>query len=248
MSSEPAAPHMLRFGLFELDLRAGELRKQGRNIKLQDQPLQMLELLLRRPGELVTREEVQQALWPADTFVEFDQGLNTAIKKIRLALGDSADNPRFVETIPRKGYRFIAPVEARQAESPAPAIVISRQPHLRWAIILFGLMAGGGVAGWWLHTNRTPEPQLVAVSLTSYPGYETTPTFSPDGNHVAFSWNRQIYVKLIGTDEPVRLTHDESASFSPAWSPDGRPDRVPPVFAGRQARRVPHPGDRRGRT
>ena len=99
------------FGLFELDLSAGELCKQDRRIKLQDQPFQVLVLLLRRPGEVVTREELQQALWPADTFVEFDQGLNTAIKKIRQALGDSADNPRFVETIPRKGYRFIAPVE-----------------------------------------------------------------------------------------------------------------------------------------
>lgn len=78
----------MRFGLFELDLSVGELRKQGRNIKLQDQPLQVLGLLLSRPGEVVTREELQQALWPADTFVEFDQGLNTAIKKIRLALGD----------------------------------------------------------------------------------------------------------------------------------------------------------------
>jgi DNA-binding winged helix-turn-helix (wHTH) protein len=111
MSSQPASQRLVRFGLFELDLAVGELRKQGRKIKLQDQPLQVLELLLNRPGEVVTREQLQQALWPADTFVEFDQGLNTAIKKIRLALGDSADNPRFVETIPRKGYRFIAPVE-----------------------------------------------------------------------------------------------------------------------------------------
>src|SRR6185437_10084650 len=102
MSSQPTAPRVIRFGLFEFDLSAGDLRKQGRKVKLQDQPFQVLLLLLRSPGEIVTREELQQALWAADTFVEFDQGLNTAIKKIRQALGDSADNPRFVETIPRK--------------------------------------------------------------------------------------------------------------------------------------------------
>jgi DNA-binding winged helix-turn-helix (wHTH) protein len=108
MSSQPTAPRAIRFGLFELDLSAGELRKQDREIKLQGQPFQVLVLLLRRPGEVVPREELRNTLWSTDTFVEFDQGLNTAIKKIRLALGDSADNPRFVETIPRKGYRFIA--------------------------------------------------------------------------------------------------------------------------------------------
>src|SRR5690349_7507825 len=103
-------PRLLRFGLFEINLSARQLRKQGRNIKLQEQPFQVLALLVRRPGELVTRDELRRALWSADTFVEFDQALNTAVKKIRLALGDSADNPRFVETIPRKGYRFIAPL------------------------------------------------------------------------------------------------------------------------------------------
>src|SRR5205085_4016643 len=108
MSSQPTASRVIRFGLFELDLSTGKLRKQDREIKLQDQPFQVLVLLLRRPGEVVTREELRNALWPADTFVEFDQGMNTAIKKIRLALGDSADNPRFIQTIPRKGYRFIA--------------------------------------------------------------------------------------------------------------------------------------------
>src|SRR5207247_4242624 len=108
MSSQPTAARVIRFGLFELDLQTSELRKQGRNIKLQDQPFQVLVLLLRHSGEVVTREELRNALWSADTFIEFDQGLNTAIKKIRLALGDAADNPRFIETIPRKGYRFIA--------------------------------------------------------------------------------------------------------------------------------------------
>ena len=102
MSSQPAAQRVIRFGLFEFDLAGSELRKQGRKIKLQDQPFHVLAMLLRRPGEVITREELQRELWPVDTFVEFDQGLNTAIKKIRQALGDSADNPRFVATIPRR--------------------------------------------------------------------------------------------------------------------------------------------------
>src|ERR1700745_2161091 len=101
---------ILRFGVFEVDLRSGELRKQGARIKLQEQPFQVLTVLLQRPGDVVTREELRSQNWPADTFVDFDNSLNTSINKVREALGDSADNPRFVETLPRRGYRFIAPV------------------------------------------------------------------------------------------------------------------------------------------
>ncbi len=102
----------VRFGVFELDLGAGELRKSGRKLRLQEQPLQVLAMLLDRAGEVVTREELRNRLWPSDTFVDFDHGLNTAVNKLREALGDSAANPRFVETLARRGYRFIAPVEA----------------------------------------------------------------------------------------------------------------------------------------
>ena len=100
-----------RFGLFEVDPRDGELRKSGVKLKLQDQPFKVLLKLLQRPGELVTREELRAGLWQEDTFVDFETGLNTAIKRLRETLGDSADNPRFIETLPRRGYRFIAPVE-----------------------------------------------------------------------------------------------------------------------------------------
>src|SRR5688572_6646516 len=110
----PSLPKgLVRFGLFELDLRAGELRKAGLKIRLQEQPLQVLAMLLERPGEVVTREDLQQRLWAGDTFVDFENSLNKDINKIREALGDSAENPRFVETIPRRGYRFIAPVGSR---------------------------------------------------------------------------------------------------------------------------------------
>ncbi len=100
----------VRAGLFEIDLSSAELRKNGRRVPLQEQPFRVLSLLLERPGEVVTREELQTRVWPADTYVGFDEGINTAIRKLRLAFGDSADNPRFIETLPRRGYRFIAPV------------------------------------------------------------------------------------------------------------------------------------------
>ena len=106
-SSEPKS-RIVRFGLFEADLQRRVLTREGLRVKLQDQPFEVLALLLERPGETVTREEIQQKLWPVDTYVAFDDGLNTAIKKLRLALDDSADNPRFIGTVPRRGYRFLA--------------------------------------------------------------------------------------------------------------------------------------------
>src|SRR5437899_1341639 len=101
----------VRFGAFELDQDAGELRKQGTRMKLQEQPLQMLQVLMQRPGEVVTREELQQKIWPSDTFVDFDHGINNAIKRLREALGDAAETPRYIETLPRRGYRFIGKIE-----------------------------------------------------------------------------------------------------------------------------------------
>jgi DNA-binding winged helix-turn-helix (wHTH) protein len=106
----PTGPRLVRFGVFEMDLDAGELRKNGGRIRLQEQPFQVLAFLLEREGLVITREEFREKIWPADTFVDFDHSLNTAVNKIREALGDSAASPRFVETIARRGYRFIAPV------------------------------------------------------------------------------------------------------------------------------------------
>ena len=101
---------VVKFGVYEVDPHAGELRRNGVKIKLQEQPFQVLAMLLERPGEVISREELQRRLWPADTFVDFDHSLNAAIKRLRDALRDSADNPRFVETLARRGYRFVAPV------------------------------------------------------------------------------------------------------------------------------------------
>src|ERR1700693_184613 len=102
----------VRFGVFEVDLRAGELKKKGTRIRLQGQPFLLLITLLKQRGEVVTREELRRTLWPEDTFVDFDHSLGSAANKLRDALGDSATNPRFIETLPRRGYRFIAPFEA----------------------------------------------------------------------------------------------------------------------------------------
>src|ERR1700733_1997465 len=124
MNLPPPGRKIARFGLYEADLQGYVLTKAGLRIRLQDQPFQGLAVLVERPGEVVTREEIRQKLWSADTFVEFDDGLNNAIKKLRAALSDAADNPRFIETVPRRGYRFLAPVDfdaaAATAGQPAP--------------------------------------------------------------------------------------------------------------------------------
>jgi TolB-like protein/DNA-binding winged helix-turn-helix (wHTH) protein/Flp pilus assembly protein TadD len=119
------SPRLIRFGVFELDLRSGELQKQGRKIRLEGQPLHVLICLLENAGELVTREELHRKLWPADTFVNFEHGLNAAVKRLRQALSDSADNPRFVETLPRRGYRFIAPIQAAGVSGDVPAVNVA---------------------------------------------------------------------------------------------------------------------------
>jgi len=118
MPQETKSP-VLCFGVFEANILARELRKHGTLIRLRGQPFQILAMLLEKPGEVVTRDEMQQKLWSANTFVDFEHSLNTAIKKLRAVLGDSADNSRYIETLPREGYRFIAPVEERPLPGPA---------------------------------------------------------------------------------------------------------------------------------
>jgi len=160
--SEPRVG-LWRFGEFEADVDAGELRKDGVKLHLQDQPFQVLAVLLRRSGQLVRREELRSEVWPQDTFVEFDQALNTAIKKIRVALGDDANAPRYVETIPRKGYRLIAEVSAPGEMSGDVADVLSRA-ELGWSfskqrtvggLAAIGVLLLGGI----LIARRSPAAQ-----------------------------------------------------------------------------------------
>jgi len=130
-----------RFGVFELDVEAGEVRREGRRVKLQPQPFKLLVFLTDRPGRLISREEIRTELWPEGTFVDFDQSVNFAIKQIRDALGDPADRPAYVETVPRKGYRFITPVETAASaagpaapEPPVPGTTVRLQKAM-WANI-----------------------------------------------------------------------------------------------------------------
>ena len=129
-------PRIIRFGSFEADLHTRELRKHGLKLKVQEQPFQVLAMLLARPGELVTREEIRSRLWPQDTFIDFDHGLNAAVRRLRDALNDNAETPRFVETLPRRGYRFIAPVEKLGIEEAVQqkAGVVATSPDRNYGI------------------------------------------------------------------------------------------------------------------
>src|SRR5579864_5230843 len=125
---------MMRCGVFEIDLKTFELRKHGMRLKLAEQPFQILAILLEKPGQLVTRDQIRARLWPEDTFVDFDHGLNNAMMRVREALGDSSENPRFIETLPRRGYRFIAPVEQihiPELEAPSRAARSDNQSDLQ---------------------------------------------------------------------------------------------------------------------
>jgi TolB-like protein/DNA-binding winged helix-turn-helix (wHTH) protein/Flp pilus assembly protein TadD len=163
------------FGVFEVDLRAGELRKNGLRIRLQEQPFQVLAMLLERPRGLVTRDELRKRLWPADTFVDFDHGLNKAINKIREALGDSAENPRFVETVARRGYRFLAEVTVLN-ELPAKPAVRKRRPPwpLAWKISGFAMALVLVSLTAWIFRSRIRPPSgiqsLAVLPLESLSG------------------------------------------------------------------------------
>ena len=194
----------VRFGLFELDLQAGQLRKHGLRIRLQEQPFQVLVLLLERRGEVVTREQLQKNLWPADTFVDFDHGLNKAINKIREALGDSASSPRFVETVSRRGYRFLAEVTVAEAPARGPGPVSQpplgtgddvpqvrvnelatpkppgMSPAWKVSVIVLVLMLAS-LAVWKFYFSRGPSPvirSLAVLPLESLSNDETQDYFA----------------------------------------------------------------------
>ena len=235
MPEERAVLGSIRFGRFELSADTGELRKDGQRRKLSGQAIQVLTILVANPGKLVTREELQQKLWPGASFGDPEHGLNAAVNKLRETLGDSATEPKYIETVPGRGYRFIGvrDLPGNGAEPPRP-------PKPQWwkrkatiavaacvvvAGLLYPVLAPQIERLWRLRELQ----QLKVVLLTSLPGSVASPTFSPDGSQVAFSWDGEnngegfdLYVKVVGSDKPLRLTHHPSTWLWAAWSPDGR--------------------------
>src|SRR5580704_9184097 len=197
MSRQPASSR-IRFGVFEVDLEARELRKRGIKIKLQDQPSQLLAVLLQRRGEMITREELQASLWNSDTFVDFDRAVNKAVNRIREALGDLAATPRFIETLPRRGYRFIAPIDDGQTGA-------GRQSH-------------SGV------TQRLVRSSLLPLPNTSFQPNHFA--LSPDGSRLAFvaadSYGKEcLWMRDLSASGAQQLSGAEGAR-APFWSPEGR--------------------------
>jgi Tol biopolymer transport system component/DNA-binding winged helix-turn-helix (wHTH) protein len=224
----------IRFDVFVVDPRAGELLKEGRKLKLQEQPFRVLFLLLQKGGEVVTRDELRQELWPADTFVDFDHGLNSAVARLREALGDSAEKPRFIETVAKRGYRFIAPIQANKG-APAAAgsgtvpAQMSRTPWGKFwiaATICLALVCSASIwALYWPRANLQPS-KIEVVPLIGLRGYQATPAFSPDGTLVAFRQsdggnNTGIYAAVVGGEKSIQLTN-MPGDCCPVWSPDGR--------------------------
>jgi Tol biopolymer transport system component/DNA-binding winged helix-turn-helix (wHTH) protein len=261
MNSNQTSPRVIRFGVFEVDLRAGELRKSGLKLRLRGQAFQVLAMLLEHPGEVVTREELQQRLWPEGTFVDFDHGLNTAVNKIREVLGDSAENPRFVETLARRGYRFIAPVEKAGRtvppgkSSPEVRMMASsessasfeqelelkkRSPRGKKRATLIGLAAVSvlvvGSAAWFFHRSGagpSPLPPMKVIRFTSYPGKEKDPALSPDGKQLALVWDGE---ERDNFDVYVQLIGGEkplrlTSDPRPEVSPAWSPDASQIAFA-----------------
>jgi DNA-binding winged helix-turn-helix (wHTH) protein/Tol biopolymer transport system component len=229
MTYPQLSSRVVRFDVFEVDLQAGELRKESRKVRLQEQPFRVLSSVLERPGELVTRKELCQKLWPADTFVDFDHGLNSAVARLRDALSDSAEQPKFIETVPKRGYRFIASLNQDPSPEPpesVPAPRLQKSSATRvWIGIVAALfmLASAIVLGW--SYPKTPFSAEVG-GWSRKPEVASAPAYSPDGKQVAFRQNegRQndgIFTALVGGENPLRLT-SHPGDFGPVWSPDSR--------------------------
>jgi Tol biopolymer transport system component/DNA-binding winged helix-turn-helix (wHTH) protein len=225
----------IRFGEFSADLEARELRRNATRIKLQGQPFEILVLLLERPGRVITREELRQHLWPSDTFVDFEHGLNAAVNRLREALEDSAEEPRFIETVPRRGYRFIAPIDAGHSTEPAvePAKCLPDKPGrhaLVWRLaLLFGVIVAAAGVSFFVNRRTHTSPAVMQRSLTRLTfddGLQIGATWSPDGRYIAYSSDRggkfNIWLQQVSGGNPVQLTRGPGHHWQPDWSPDGK--------------------------
>ena len=249
MTAPTANSRVLRFGTFELDLAAGELRKSGRKVRVQEQPFQLLAALVEKPGEVVTREELKHKLWPGDTYVDFDRSLNTAASKLRDALGDSASSPRFIETLPRRGYRFLASIESvggsapgRQGSSGVAADPpgdgrlsashkLEQQNRLLrigfTAAVTVSLLVMGLLVFQWLdQPSATDAMPLRKLSFTPPERLirqwnAAHLAVSPNGRYVAFVAGdaRTVWIRDLANEPAREITGTENAQF-PFWSPD----------------------------
>jgi Tol biopolymer transport system component/DNA-binding winged helix-turn-helix (wHTH) protein len=217
----------IHFSVFELDVRAGELRRNGSRIRLQEQPFQVLLTLLERPGEVISRDELRTKLWTADTFVDFDHSLNAAVRRLRDALGDSAETPRFVETVARRGYRFIAPVQKPTAALAIPSAHPKLSHSRRWWLAIAGsvaLLAVGIVAGFHAGRSASGTRTPVARRLTANPAELPVlgHAISADGKYLAFADASGFYIRQIDTGETHALSLPKGFDSRPAaWFPDG---------------------------
>jgi Tol biopolymer transport system component/DNA-binding winged helix-turn-helix (wHTH) protein len=239
MPSMTPETRRIRFAEFEADLKSQELFRDGTVVRLPNQSFTALAMLLERAGELVSREELRARLWPGNRVVEFEQGLNAVINRLREALGDSADQPKYIETLPRRGYRFIgqlAPAASLEPAPPQSATAANSAPSPpsgrmhRWGVRL-GLAAATaaiiGTVAWFVHE---PEPIRATgpVPFTTLLGEERMPDISPDGQRVVFAWNGEsdgagfdLYLKTLDSERLTRITNAPATAISATWSPDG---------------------------
>ena len=237
---------IIRFDRYEVDLRSGELRKEGQKIRLQPQPFQLLALLLRNEGRVVCREDIRRELWTGNTFVDFDKGLAAAVNKIREALCDSADDPKFVETLPKRGYRFIGEIvqpardpqhrsAKRVSAFPGTSEILlsvdtrTRRLAVRHSVIFFVVALLSGAVLFLIFGNLhrvAPQKQRALTRLTFDKGLQFGATWSPDGRLIAYSSDRagkfDIWVQQVSGGDPIQITKGPGHKWQPDWSPDGK--------------------------
>ena len=231
MPQSSGAGIIIRFDEFEVDLTAGQLARNGKRVKVQNLPYRLLVILLERPGEIVAYDELQTGLW-GEAAVDVEEGLHTAVRKLRAVLGDSATNPRFIETVPRRGYCFVAPVVK---DAIAKTVASSRETEgisgRAWTYISIAgavllILASSAALIYRSRGSRGASPE--ARPITAYRGVQRSPALSPDGTQIVFSWvgepgdNLDIYKQRIDGSDRVRLTSDPAADQQPAWSRDGK--------------------------